>query len=269
MFQETLYVDERPIHVAGEGRETIVMIHGWPDTEQLWAGQVAALAPHYRCVYFTVPGFEPGAQRQAFSLDELCAFFGRVIDAVSPDAPVVLLLHDWGCVFGYQFQVRHPDRVSRIIGVDVGDTVSWKREASTRVLLMVLAYQLWLALAWMVGGRIGNWMTSSAARLLRCPTIGAQVVAQQAYPYYMTWFARSASYRRETRPFEPSCPVLYVYGARKPLMFHAASWLARLRQNPTNRILPFETGHWVMVEQPDAFNEAVLNWLGATAPSEA
>ncbi|MBV8667066.1 MAG: alpha/beta hydrolase [Burkholderiaceae bacterium] len=269
MFHETIFVDERPIHVEGDGKETIIMIHGWPDTEHLWVRQVAALAPHHRCVHFTLPGFEPGAKRETFSIDALCAFIGRVINAVSQDAPVVLLLHDWGCVFGYQFQVRHPERVSRIIGVDVGDSASLRREASTKLLLMVLTYQLWLAVAWMTGGRIGNWMTYSMARLLRCPTIGPQVVAQQAYPYYMTWLAGSGSYRSDARPFEPACPMLYIYGTRKPLMFHAASWLARLRQNPGNRILPFETGHWVMVEKPEAFNEAVLKWLAVDAPVEA
>ncbi len=34
--------------VEGEGRESIVMIHGWPDTYRLWDAQVAFFKSRYR-----------------------------------------------------------------------------------------------------------------------------------------------------------------------------------------------------------------------------
>ena len=47
-----------PIYVEGEGSETIVMVHGWPDTYRLWDDTVAHLKDRYRCVRFTLPGFD-------------------------------------------------------------------------------------------------------------------------------------------------------------------------------------------------------------------
>ena len=81
--------------VEGAGRQAVVMIHGWPDTLRLWDGQVAALQDRYRCVRFTLPGFDKNERRKAYTLDELIAFMDEVIERVSPGKPVILMLHDW------------------------------------------------------------------------------------------------------------------------------------------------------------------------------
>ena len=268
MTSRSLLVDNIPVLIdgpEGEGTETLLMIHGWPDTHRIWDSPVRALKADYRCVRFTVPGFEAGAARRTWTLDELCGFFLRVADAVSPDAPITLVLHDWGCFFGYQFALRHPQRVRRIVGVDIGDSRTLIQEATTRTKLSIAAYQNWLALAWRIGGGLGDWMARRMAVLAHCPTQEAHRGAQQCYPYYMTWWAREGSYRRNARGFEPTCPMLFIYGTRKPFMFHAEAWIERLRQRPGNRVVPLGTGHWVMIEQPEAFNAAVLDWLKSGA----
>ena len=110
---ETLTIEGTEVLIEGAGTDTIVMMHGWPDTLRLWDATVGALKDGYRCVRFTQPGFEPGSPRRMRSLDELMALYAVIIDRVSPGRPVTLLLHDWGCVFGYQYAMRHPARVAR------------------------------------------------------------------------------------------------------------------------------------------------------------
>jgi len=152
------------IHVEGDGAETIIMIHGWPDTYRLWDATVEALRNRYRCVRFTLPGFGLGKEQRAYTFDELMAFLAEVIDRTSPGKKVILLLHDWGCFFGYQFYARHPDRVSRIVGVDIGDPRSTRRILTAREKFIMVAYQTWNALAWRIGGAIGTWMIRPMAR---------------------------------------------------------------------------------------------------------
>ena len=108
------------IHVEGDGAETVVMVHGWPDTYRLWDAQVAFLKSRYRCVRFTLPGFDVTKQRRGFSIDQIAEFLRQVVERVSPGRKVTLLLHDWGCAFGYQFYARFPELVARIVGVDIG-----------------------------------------------------------------------------------------------------------------------------------------------------
>ena len=50
-----LEVDGIDVFVEGEGGESIVMIHGWPDTYRLWDAQADFLRDRYRCVRFTLP----------------------------------------------------------------------------------------------------------------------------------------------------------------------------------------------------------------------
>lgn len=96
-------VDGIEVHVEGEGSQTIVMIHGWPDTHRLWDETVEGLKSTYRCVRFTLPGFDITQSPRPTSLAQMTALFSRIVSTVSPDKPVVLLLHDWGCLFGYEF----------------------------------------------------------------------------------------------------------------------------------------------------------------------
>jgi len=254
-------IDGVEIHVEGDGAETIVMVHGWPDTYRLWDAQAAFFKSRYRCVRFTLPGFDIDAPRRALSVDEMAEFIRQVIERVSPGRPVVLMLHDWGCLFGYQFYARHPGLVSRIVGVDVGDTKGMRHSLSLRARLMMLAYQWWLALAWRIGGRPGNAMTLWMKRLLRSPSDERFIGSQMGYPYYLTWFGGAHAYPRHMRRFAPACPVLFVYGRRKPLMFHAQAWLDELRRDARNRVVEFDTGHWVMLQQPERFNQTVSDWL--------
>ena len=251
--------------IEGQGDKTLVLLHGWPDTLRIWDDTVAALKPHYRCVRLTLPGFEPGAPRQAWTLAQIIGVIERIVDRVSPDAPVTLLLHDWGCFFGYQYASSHASRVERVIGVDIGDAGSryHRQELSLKAKLGTVAYQVWLALAWRLGGTLGDQMARRAARLLGAPTPPKDVSAQQGYPYAMQWFGVKGGFGR-LRAFAPTMPMLFVYGERKPFSFHSANWADRVRARPGCRVLGLPTGHWVMVQRPDEFQAAVRQWLRAT-----
>jgi pimeloyl-ACP methyl ester carboxylesterase len=254
------------VHVEGEGAEAIVMVHGWPDTYRLWDAQVEFLKAKYRCIRFTLPGFDETQPRRVYTVDEVTRFLRQVIEELSPGRPVTLLLHDWGCVFGYEFTMRYPELVARIIGVDIGDVRAARPELTARAKLYILAYQLWLALAWMAGGRPGDWMTRKMARWVRAKSDPRFISSRMNYPYFLAWFAGEQSFARQTQRFRPACPMLYLYGARKPFMFHATAWIDALARQPGSRVEAFDTGHWVMLQRPERFNEVALSWLSATRP---
>jgi cis-3-alkyl-4-acyloxetan-2-one decarboxylase len=63
------------------------------------------------------------------------------------------------------------------------------------------------------------------------------------------------------RVFKPHCPMLFLYGEKKPFMFHSHAWADELAAKPGNRVIAFPTGHWIMVSRRQAFNQALLDWL--------
>ena len=261
-----LVIDGCPLRVEGADGPVLLMLHGWPDTAALWDGSVAALSDRFRCVRVSLPGYVRGEGRAPASLAAMSDWLRRVADAVSPGQPLTLVLHDWGCVFGYEFAARHADRVARIVAVDVGDhnSAALSRELSPRARRAVFGYQFWLALAWWMGGSIGDRMTRWMARRLRCPTLGPAVGCQMNYPYAMRWFG-SLGGLAVAAPVDPVQPLLYVYGQRKPFMFHSRDWLARLAARPGCAAHGLPTGHWVMVQAPQDFARIVRGWLTGAA----
>ena len=84
---------------------------------------------------------------------------------------------------------------------------------------------------------------------------------RMGYPYWLLWFGGRDSYKRHVRRFEPSCPMLFVYGVRKPMRFHSKAWAEALAAKAGNQVVEFDTGHWVMSDAPQRFNQVVGDWL--------
>jgi cis-3-alkyl-4-acyloxetan-2-one decarboxylase len=262
------------VHIEGNG-PTVVMLHGWPDSLALWDDTVAALSGGYRCVRFSLPGFDLAQPPRPVSVDGMCALIGAVVDAVSPGEPVTLLLHDWGCFFGYEYAARHPQRVARVVGTDIGDTNSgaYLKSLTVKEKLMIATYQLWLAVAWKLGGwlpGLADRMTRFMARNIGCRTPPERMGWQMNYPYAMQWFGSFGGLRgvaRVDKVFGPKMPTLFLFGKRKPFMFHSARWLAALGTTPGCRVRGFDAGHWLMLQQPAQFTAAVREWLDETTRS--
>ena len=264
---QRLEVDGSTVFIEGAGSGTVVMVHGWPDTHRLWDAQVALLSPHLRCVRFTLPGYDRQRGRRALTLQQMTAHIAAVVDAASPQQAVTLLLHDWGAIYGYQYALQHPQRVARIVGVDIGDTASGEfvRSLSIKAKLQIASYQLWLALAYHLPVGLGDRMTRWMARQKRAPARPGDIGAHMNHPYVAQW---SGGFRAARR-FTPHCPMLFVYGQRKPFMFHASAWAQRLAAMPGCAVQGLKAGHWVMVNQPAQFNQLLGAWLGLPAATNS
>ncbi|MGA5293062.1 SDR family oxidoreductase [Streptomyces koyangensis] len=108
---------ERSVHTGGvelrvaelgdASRPTVVLVHGYPDSKEVWSGVAARLADRYHVVLYDVRGHgrstAPRPLRGGFTLEKLTDDFLAVVDAVSPDAPVHLVGHDWGSVQSWEF----------------------------------------------------------------------------------------------------------------------------------------------------------------------
>lgn len=264
-----LQIDDVDVLVDGEGPHTVVMVHGWPDTSALWDSTVEALRDGYRCVRFNLPGYDLRKPPRPMSVAAVNGLIRKIVDAVSPHQSVTMLVHDWGCLFGYEFAARHPDRVARVVGVDIGDTSSgaYMKSLSGKQKAMIAGYQLWLAVAWKLGRvwpGLANRMTRTMARAIGCRNEPERIGWQMNYPYAMGWFGEHGGLRgvaRVDKLLGVDMPALYIYGRRKPFMFHSERWVEQLTRAPGCEVLALDTGHWVMRQKPAEFNACVRAWL--------
>ncbi|MCX5247348.1 SDR family oxidoreductase [Streptomyces sp. NBC_00201] len=86
---------------------TVVLVHGYPDSKEVWSKVAVRLAERFHVVLYDVRGHgrstAPRPLRGGFTLEKLTDDFLAVIDAVSPGRPVHVVGHDWGSVQSWEF----------------------------------------------------------------------------------------------------------------------------------------------------------------------
>jgi haloalkane dehalogenase len=104
----------------GQGQRTFLLLHGNPTSSALWRDVIPALEGLGRCIAPDLIGMgdsdklapaDAGTYRYATHRDFLARFIERVVPA---DAPVTLVLHDWGSALGFDWARHHPSRVAGI-----------------------------------------------------------------------------------------------------------------------------------------------------------
>jgi sigma-B regulation protein RsbQ len=104
---------------TGSGKATLVMVHGWTCDSSSWDAQVPVLSKHYRVITLDLPGHgRSGAPKDGkFSMD----LFARAVEAVRSEAnadKVVLVGHSMGTPVVRQYARLYPQHVAALVLVD-------------------------------------------------------------------------------------------------------------------------------------------------------
>lgn len=98
----------------------VVLLHGFPQTSRLWAGQIGPLASAgHRVIALDQRGYSAGARPlddDAYRLEHLSADVVGVTDAVGVERFTVVG-HDWGGFVAWHLAGRHPQRVRSAVAV--------------------------------------------------------------------------------------------------------------------------------------------------------
>ncbi len=108
------------MHVAeaGEG-EPLVLLHGWPQHWFMWRHQIAPLAEHYRVLCPDLRGFGwSDAPASGYEKENLAVDVVKLLDALGLER-VRLAGHDWGGWIGFLIGMRHPERVERLLALNI------------------------------------------------------------------------------------------------------------------------------------------------------
>src|SRR5262249_39059817 len=96
----------------GSGPPTL-LLHGVPDSSDMWEEVIARLEGRYRCLAPDLPGMGRSGVPAGFnySLEHMAGFVDGLVAAAGIDTPLNLVVHDFGGPYGLAWAVRYPARV--------------------------------------------------------------------------------------------------------------------------------------------------------------
>jgi soluble epoxide hydrolase / lipid-phosphate phosphatase len=110
-------------HPAKDGRPTLFLAHGWPDTADLWSGLIGDyLLPNgYGIVAIDCLGYGGTDKPTDYTMYDFQKMTGDVIEILDKESldRVVSTGHDWGCALAQRMYNFHPDRVIGVITLSV------------------------------------------------------------------------------------------------------------------------------------------------------
>jgi pimeloyl-ACP methyl ester carboxylesterase len=114
-------LDGMTIHstTTGNGKATLVLVHGWTCDESSWREQVPILAKQYRVITLDLPGH--GRSGSPTNGPLTMDLFARAVEAVRAEAGaerIVLVGHSMGAPVIRQYARRFPSRVAGLVAVD-------------------------------------------------------------------------------------------------------------------------------------------------------
>jgi pimeloyl-ACP methyl ester carboxylesterase len=279
------------VQMAGSAdRPTLVLIHGYPDTQTMWTPVVQRLAVRFHVVTYDVRGAGGSSAprgRAAYHLDRLADDFDAVCRAVGDAAPVHLVGHDWGGIQGWEYvtRPRFAGRVASftsIAGPALGHALEATRAALRRrdlVRAADRARRSWYivplclpggpTLMWRValaGGRWRRWlrlvegMNSDDAY----PALTASADGWHGAKLYRANIPHRLLRRNQLAPAH--APVQLIVPTRD--RFISASYYdAAARAAPELRRHDVPGPHWLPRAQPDLIARLVGEFVDATERS--
>jgi pimeloyl-ACP methyl ester carboxylesterase len=139
-------VNDVRLHVAEAGAgPPLILLHGWPQHWWCWRHVVPGLAADHRLLAPDLRGLGwSDAPRDDYAKSTFAADILALMDAEGLDR-VSLLGHDWGGYTSFLLALEHPQRIERIVALDV--TPPWLGRLRPRHLAAPLlgSYQALLA----------------------------------------------------------------------------------------------------------------------------
>jgi pimeloyl-ACP methyl ester carboxylesterase len=270
--QHWVPVGGREVNVIDIGTgPPVVLVHGLGGNWQNWLEVIPALVQAgYRAIAPDLPGFGhsemPG---ERISIPGYGLALDGVLDALGVSGPAAVVGNSMGGFIAAEIAISRPQRVERLVLVSAA--ALWNERMRARPLVVASKVSRFYAPLIVSGWELIARLPRLRREALRSAGIrnSAAISAPLAYellsgagkPGFIDALQALYDYRIRDRLPEIACPTLVVWGADDPLvpLRHAFEYEELI---PHARAIVFRrTGHAPMLEQPERFNAALLEFL--------
>jgi len=259
------------IHYAalGEG-PLIVFIHGFPDFWYTWHHQMEALASEFTCVALDLRGYNLSDQPKGVESYDMSLLAGDAIAVIEAQGrrSAIVAAHDWGGAIAWSLALQAPERVEKLIAVNIPHPWGFRRELATnpeqqRASQYARDFQQEGAHRWVPLERLiaAVGLREERDRALYAEALGRSDM-EAILHYYKRNYPREPYAPPEGPPPKARMPVLMFHGLKDPYLLPAAldrtwEWTER---DLTLVTVPW-AGHWVHHEAADLVSETMRWWL--------
>ncbi len=235
--------------VHGEG-PALLLSHGYSATSQMWRGQIEALSRDHKVIVWDMRGHgasdypaDPAAYSEAATVADMAA----LLDAVGAESAIVGGL-SLGGYMSLAFHLAHPQRVRALLIIDTGPGYrkDEPREAWNRNALKTAARYESEGLGRLAAGSVE--MRTSTHRSAEGLALAARGMLTQ----------------KDARVIDSlpgiSVPSLVVVGENDTPFLAASDYMAA-KIPGARKVVIHGAGHAANIDQPDAFNAAILEFL--------
>jgi pimeloyl-ACP methyl ester carboxylesterase len=270
---------EFEIATLGDGERLALCLHGFPEHAYSWRFQMPLLARlGYRVWAPNLRGYGNSATPSAVSKYRIGALVEDVLALIEAAGAreTVLIAHDWGAVLAWTIAMDHPDRIARLVIMNVPHPARFVAEfwrsgqflKSWYIFFFQLPAVPEYVLARAGARAIGQAFRGSTRRPERFTDSDLAVYRQNALrPGGLTaminWYralGRGGGLGRTVYPMI-DVPTLMIWGdADVALDIRTALGTEAHVRNLTFRRLA-GVSHWVQQEEPEAVNAMLEAWL--------
>eukprot|EP00455_Lapot_gusevi_P011939 TRINITY_DN1558_c0_g1_i9.p2 TRINITY_DN1558_c0_g1~~TRINITY_DN1558_c0_g1_i9.p2 ORF type:complete len:201 (+),score=34.07 TRINITY_DN1558_c0_g1_i9:160-762(+) len=181
-----------------------------------------------------------------------------------------MITHDWGAYLGLLYQNAYPDRVQKLVLIDVG--IASRSNLPLKNQFISTAYQLWFALTFIFSKIFGHLIASLFMPIYflpifkfmhptfdKSPVARNEIRPDKCYVYFQIW--KDVLTGKVRPPKFPSCPTLFLYGLQKRCMFHDQEFITKLNNTAGCKQRAFDAGHWVQIAKPDEVIDEVDTFM--------
>lgn len=249
----------------------VLLLHGIPDSSDLWQGVIPHLRGQYRCLAPDLPGFGRSTAPKDFdySLDGMADFVDHLLGAIGVRTPVHLVVHDIGGPFGLAWAVRNPHKV---LSVAIMNTVfqsdyRWHRFArlyrtpGVGELVQMLTTR----------GGFTRELLRASRHLSRSQIAHTyQLLTPSVKRQMLRWYRASdpqnfKGWEDALQVLLQTKPSLVLWGEHDPYI--PARFAERFGARCVEHVA--DSGHWLPAEQPDLVGERLLHFYRESASQAA
>ena len=277
----TLAVDDR-----GSG-DAIVLLHGFPELAFSWRHQVPALVDiGYRAITFDQRGYGASSKPDAvsdYSLSHLVGDVVGVLDRLGIETATIVG-HDWGSIVAWTTALVHPERISRVVSLNVPYRGACIGFPTTDVIRAKLADRFGYVLMFQDKGVVEAMFDADPEAWLRgiYPILAADkdfmtdaefAVFVEAFKTGgitgpVNWYRNIDSNAEAYSGYMDAPitqPTLMIAADSDPVLPVSLTngmdrWITDL-----TTVMVEGSGHWTQQEQPEAVNSALIDWLDQTS----